>query len=61
MDGNFRRLIFTNNKTATEAAVEYNFNDSQIEQLEELINDYNATLWQLTEEFKPTLSPEYYG
>lgn len=47
-----RLIISTKNKTAAEAAVEYNFNDSQIEQLEELINSDNSGLWQFTEEFK---------
>lgn len=55
-----RLIISTKNKTAAEAAVEYSFDDSQMEQLEELINDDNAGLWQFTEEFKPTLSSEYY-
>ena len=47
-----RLIISIKNKTAAEAAVEYNFNDSQIEQLEELINSDNSGLWQFTEEFK---------
>lgn len=55
-----RLIISTKNKTAAEAAVEYNFNDNQMEQLEELINDNNEGLWRFTEGFMPILSPEYY-
>ena len=55
-----RLIISTKNKTAAEAAVEYNFNDSQIEQLEELINDNNEGLWQFTDDFMPMRYPEYY-
>ena len=55
-----RLIISTKSKTAAEAAVEYNFNDSQMEQLKELINDNNEGLWQFTENFVPILSPEYY-
>lgn len=55
-----RLIISTKNKTAAEAAVEYNFNDNQMEQLEELIHDNNEGLWRFTEGFMPILSPEYY-
>jgi len=40
-----RLVISTKNKTAAEAAVEYNFNDSQMEQLEELLSNSNDSLW----------------
>lgn len=40
-----RLIISTKNKTATEAAVEYNFNDSQMVQLEELLSNSNDSLW----------------
>lgn len=55
-----RLIISTKNKTAAETAVEYNFNSSQMEQFEELINGENEGLWQFTEDFAPMLYPEYY-
>jgi len=55
-----RLIISIKNKTAAEAAVEYNFNDNQMEQLEELIHDNNEGLWRFTGGFMPILSPEYY-
>lgn len=40
-----RLVISTKIKTAAEAAVEYGFNDGQMEQLEDLLNDTNENLW----------------
>ena len=40
-----RLIIYTKNKTAAEAAVEYDFNESQILQMEELLNRTNESLW----------------
>ncbi len=40
-----RLIISAKNKTAAEAAVEHNFNDSQTEQLKELLNYTNDNLW----------------
>ena len=55
-----RLIISTKNKTAAEAAVEYSFNENQMMQLEELINDNNEGLWQFTDDFMPMRYPEYY-
>lgn len=44
-----RLIISTKNKTAAEAAVEYNFNDVQISQLNELMNSANDSLWKIIE------------
>ena len=37
--------ITVSHKTADEMAIEYNFNDDQLEQLEELLDDENSSLW----------------
>ncbi len=46
-----RLIISTKNKTATEAAVEYNFNDSQMEQLNGVIDDSYDVMWQFIKKF----------
>ena len=38
----------------------YSFNENQMMQLEELINDNNEGLWQFTDDFMPMRYPEYY-
>ena len=44
-----RLIISTKNKTAAEAAVLYNFNNVQINQLNELISNANDGLWEIIE------------
>ena len=46
-----RLIISTKNKTAAEAAVEYNFNDIQTEQLIELTGENNDGLWSILDDF----------